>query len=231
MLVTTRDFSKLLGFITGTALLFYASCLIPLRAQQADTSARKTRSSSSAATAPSRSDQDFRMASFQARAKARWRAQQIVARKAEADYHKARLDREIAEIKVLDYREGKLPQDLATVEGEVALAESDLSRAEDRLEWAKRMFAKRYLSQAVRISEELSFKRAQFNLEQAQARKRVLVEFTKDKTIKELEAEFEKARSSELAKKSSWELEKSRESELERRATQVKGARATSEPR
>ena len=37
-------------------------------------------------------------------------------------------------------------QDEATAEGEIKLAESDLARAEDRVEWAQRMFDKGYVS-------------------------------------------------------------------------------------
>ena len=129
-------------------------------------------------------------------------------RKAEAGYHKARLDRELAEITLLEYQEGVLAQDLATVEGEVALAESDLRRAEDRLQWAKRMFAKGFVSLAQRVSEELATKRALFSLEQAQTKKQVLVKFTKEKTVKELKGEVAKARSEELARKSTWELKR-----------------------
>ncbi len=159
---------------------------------------------------------------FQARAKARWRAQQIVARKAEADYHKARLDREIAEIKQLEYQESELPQDLDSVDAEVMLAESDLSRAEDRSQWARRMFAKGFVALAVKVSEELALKKARFTLEQAQTKKRVVVEFSKGKSIKELKCAIEKARAEELARKADWELEKSRERELERRVVKLK---------
>ena len=47
-------------------------------------------------------------------------------------------------------------------------------------------------------------------------KKSVLVKYTKDKTIKELESEVEKARSDELAKQATWELEKGKEMQLER---------------
>ena len=69
------------------------------------------------------------------------------------------------------------------------------------------MFEKGYVSKATKVSEELTLKKARFALEQAQSKKKVLVEYTKDKTIKELESEVEKARSDELAKKATWELE------------------------
>ena len=88
------------------------------------------------------SEPDPRMIAFRKRARARWRAQQIVTLGAEAEYQKARLDHQIAELALILYRENTDSQDLATVDGEVSLAESDLRRAEDRLEWAKRMRTK-----------------------------------------------------------------------------------------
>ena len=53
--------------------------------------------------------------------------------------------------------------------------------------------------------------KAKFALEQAQTKKDVLEKYTKEKTIKELQAEVEKAKSDELAKKATYELEKSKE--------------------
>ena len=87
-------------------------------------------------------------------------------------YEIAKLTREIAEIAVEEYEEVGYPQDLATIEGEIKLAESDLVRSEHRLEWAKRMFKKQYVTKATKASEELSFKKSQFALEQAQSKKK-----------------------------------------------------------
>jgi hypothetical protein len=66
-------------------------------------------------------------------ARARRRAQQIVARRAEAEYHNARLAREIAVIAVVECVEALVSQDVAAIDGEIKLAESDLRRAEDRV--------------------------------------------------------------------------------------------------
>ena len=78
------------------------------------------------------------------------------------------------------------------------------------------MFEKGYVSMATKVSEELTLKKARFALEQAQSKKKVLVDYTKGKTIKELKSEVEKARSDELAKKATWELEVGKEKKLER---------------
>lgn len=148
--------------------------------------------------------------------KSRWRAQQIVTRRAEANYRQARLTREVAEIAIVEYEEGIFMQDLATINGEIALARSDRQRAEDRLDWAQRMFLKAYVSKATLVSNEMNLKKARFALEQAEAKKKVLIEYTKQKTIKELKSEVEKARSDELAKQASWDRERRKELELGR---------------
>jgi hypothetical protein len=153
-------------------------------------------------------------------AKARWRAQQIVARKAKADYLNARLTREVAEIHVLEYEEGIFKPDLATINGEIKLAESDLSRSRDRLDWARRMLKNGFVPPATVTAEELTLRKARFALERVQSKKKVLVDYTRGKTIKEFKSEIEKARSDELKKKETWEREKSKESVLEREANQ-----------
>ena len=135
---------------------------------------------------------------------------------AEAGYHNARLAREIAEITVLEYQEGLYSQEIATADGEIALAEADLQRSQDRLDRVRRMLEKGFIPVYPKYVEELSVKKAQFALEQALSKKEVLVDYTRPKRIKELKGDVEKARSNELAKKAAWELEKSKESALER---------------
>ncbi len=148
--------------------------------------------------------------------------QEIATRGAEASYQNAKLTREVAEIAVTEYEEGIFKQDWETVEGEVKLAESDLKRAEDRVDWSKRMLEKRYVSKAQYIADELALQRAKFALEQAQTKRKVLKDFTKDKTVKELRSEVEKARSDELAKQATWELEKSKEAKLRKQIENCK---------
>jgi RNA polymerase sigma factor (sigma-70 family) len=147
--------------------------------------------------------------------KARLRAQHLATRKARASFQIAKLTRELAEIALVEYEEVNYPRDLAAIEGEIKLAESDLTRSEDRLVWAKRMFEKGYVSQAQKVSEELALQKARFTLEQAQSRRNVLVEYTRSKAIKELRGEVEKARSDELAKQAACEVEQIKELELE----------------
>ena len=115
-------------------------------------------------------------------------------------YEIARLTRELAEIAVEEYEEVIYPRDLATVEGEIKLAESDLARS--------------------KASEELKREKARFALEQAQSKLTVLTQFTKRQTVMELVKAAEKAKSDELDKEAAWDKEKSRENRLERQLRQ-----------
>ena len=148
--------------------------------------------------------------------------QKIATQGAEASFQNARLTREVAEIAVKEYEEGIYLQDKATIQGEIKLAESDLARAADRVDWANRMFDKGYVSKAQKVSEELNFQKTKFSLEQAQSKLNVLENFTKGKTIKELRSEVEKALSDELAKKQTYQLERDKEAKLEKQIVNCK---------
>jgi hypothetical protein len=143
-------------------------------------------------------------------------AQQLATRKARAHYEIAELNRELAEISVEEYKHVTYPRDVDLVEGAIKLAESDLSRAQDRRDWAARMFDKGYVSQASKNAEQISLKKATFALEQEQSRKEVLAKYTRGKTIKERESDVAKARADELVKEHAWIQEQAKQLELER---------------
>ena len=142
--------------------------------------------------------------------------QKISTNQAEASYKQSLLTREVAEVAVIEYTEGLFKQEISTIAGENALAKSDLERAVDRLAWSTRMLDKGYVSKSAQIADELSVAKATFELEKSQTSRDVLLKYTKDKTIKELQSEVEKARADELSKESVWSLEKTKEAKLER---------------
>ena len=142
--------------------------------------------------------------------------QQITTAQAEASFQQAKLTREVAEVGVREYEEGVYKQDFDTIKGEIALAKSDLTRSEDRLDWSTKMSDKGYVSLSQKLADTLSLQKAKFSVEQAETKMVVLEKFTREKTLKELRAEVEKAKSDELAKSSTWNLEKDKEAKLER---------------
>jgi RND family efflux transporter MFP subunit len=142
--------------------------------------------------------------------------QKISTQQAEASFKQSYLTREVAEYAVKEYVEGVFKQDKATIDGQIALAKSDLERAVDRVEWSDRVKALGYVSIAANIADHLAQDRAKFELEQNQTRLDVLLKYTKDKTEKELNSEVQKARADELSKQATYELEKTKEAKLER---------------
>ena len=148
--------------------------------------------------------------------------QKIATLGAEAAYENAKLTREVAEIAVVEYVEGIYKQEFETVQGEIALADAERKRAEDRIVWSDRMFEKGYVSKAQNIADKVSLQQKVFAFEQAQTKKTVLEKYTRDKTIKELQSEVEKAKSDELAKQQTWELEKDKEAKLEKQIKNCK---------
>ncbi len=142
--------------------------------------------------------------------------QKITTQQAEASYKQSLLTREVAEYAVKEYVEGVFKQDYETSRGEIALAKSDLERATDRVDWSGKMLIKGYVSKAASVADQLALEKARFELEQSQTQMDVLLKYTKDKQIKSLSSDVEKARADELSKKSSWNLEQIKEAKLVR---------------
>ena len=70
------------------------------------------------------------------------------------------------------------------------------------------MLTKGFLSPGENAGDKLSVAQARFKFEQEQTRKQVLEQYTKEKTLKGLQSEVEKAKSDELAKKAAYERDR-----------------------
>jgi len=118
----------------------------------------------------------------------------------------------LAQMAIKAYEEGAYRQDWETANGEVALAEADVARCRDGLDWIKR---KKFTSNDV-IGAELRLMKAQFALEMAQTKRDVLLKYTKPKQIKQLQAEWEKAKSKTLQKLAELALAKDKLDQIHR---------------
>ena len=139
--------------------------------------------------------------------------QKIAFLSAQANYENARVDRETAEIAVVEYADGIYQIQLQEAEGNIKIAEAELPLAQEHLAASKAN--RTAVPLEIKRAEVAEF-RARFAIEKAQSRKKLLVDFTRGKRIKELKSAVEKARSDELAKKAIWELEAGKEKKLER---------------
>lgn len=124
----------------------------------------------------------------------------------QAAYENARLTRVVAESEFTGYL-AVYKMERETVLGEIALAESDKKRAEDRLEWSDKMLAKGAVSEDQNRVDRIGLEQKTFALRQAETRQKMLEPYTTEKSLWQLRAEFEKAQSDELARKAAYEQE------------------------
>ncbi len=105
------------------------------------------------------------------------------------------------ELKAREYLEGIYPQELKTIEGEIKLNQSELARADDRLEWSNDMVKLKYITEAQNKADLFAKQKAEFNLQQARQKLDVLQKYTKPKQVKTLLETVENARAEMVARK------------------------------
>jgi HlyD family secretion protein len=115
------------------------------------------------------------------------RQQEITVEQAKASHLQARLDLEIALLAVTEYRDGLVQETLKGMEGSLALARSDLSRAADHLDWTQKMREKGYSSLAAIVSEKYSVSQMQFSLNKQLWAMDLYQRYTQPKTEKTLQ--------------------------------------------
>ncbi len=148
--------------------------------------------------------------------------QQISTERAKADYDNALKTREVAEIAKQEYMEGTYTQEKLNIEGEQTLAKNELTRAIERLAWSERMLKSNYISEGQVLADVYSKMRATISQTQAVKKMEVLERYTYKKQVTELDANIEKAKSDELAKKATYNLEQSKLEKLEKQITKCK---------
>ena len=111
---------------------------------------------------------------------------------AEAAYQNARLAREVAEIGLTEYEQGISKQIEATLRGNLALAVSNLMRAEDGLNSMEAAYKQGNIAQAQLIAATVAQKQAIFRREQAETQLKVLESYTKPNEIARLKSNIEK---------------------------------------
>jgi HlyD family secretion protein len=124
------------------------------------------------------------------------RQQLITVEQAKASHLQAQLNHEIALLAVREYRDGTVQETLKGMEGSIALARSDLSRAQDHLTWTRRMAKKGYASAAQIASEEHTISQLQLSLQQKVTSMELFNRFTLPKTEKNLQGQVKSAETS-----------------------------------
>ena len=140
--------------------------------------------------------------------------QQIATSSAKANSENAALNREIAEIAVVEYVEGVLASEKAEIRSDVKLAEAELELAEAELGAVKASDRNQNTLSTKRA--EVAVLRSRLALEKTQARLRIVNDYTGPKRTSELKSELEKARSSERSMRATFQREVAKEQKIEK---------------
>ena len=146
-------------------------------------------------------------------------SQIIVYEKAVATEIQAQEDLEATKISVREYEEGTFIELQKQSEAGIQIALENLRSSESQLEYSNRMVRKGFVSALQRDADAFAVERAKLDLDAANTKKKVLVEFTKPKTLRDLIAKREAAAAKLRSEQAGLQLEKAR---LDRLREQLK---------
>jgi HlyD family secretion protein len=109
------------------------------------------------------------------------RTQQINVERAKAEFLQAQMELDVAKISLEEYRNGTAKQQVQTLRGQIALAQTDSTRLTSRLDWARKMFLKGYLSRTAIRSEEFTMQRSDIALSNSELALKTFERFTRPK--------------------------------------------------
>ncbi len=119
---------------------------------------------------------------------------EIVRSQNESDIKAAERAVQLAEIDLKKYVEGDYPKERRRIEGDILIAREELRRAQERLQYTERLYRKGFVSATDVEADRLAVMRAKNTLETAEEELRVLEEYTKPRTITELEGALDEAK-------------------------------------
>jgi HlyD family secretion protein len=106
----------------------------------------------------------------------------------ESDIEAANLKLKLAQIDLRKFQEGELVQQINDLDSKIKLAEENLSRAQESYDYVQRLAKKGYRTQNDLESERIAVETQKINVQLVKGEKRVLMDFTEDRTLAELEA-------------------------------------------
>jgi len=112
----------------------------------------------------------------------------------ESDLAKAELTYKFAQWDLKKYIQGEYPQELQQANAQITIAKEELQRAEDKLEWSRRLAKEGYLTRTELQADELAAKRSQIDLKLAEGKLSLLEEYTNKRNVEQYTSDVEQAR-------------------------------------
>ncbi|MHC4596390.1 MAG: efflux RND transporter periplasmic adaptor subunit [Planctomycetota bacterium] len=117
----------------------------------------------------------------------------VVKNQAESDLELAKLTLEFAEQDLEQYNDGLYPNEVTAAEGRITLAEEELKRAQQTLEWSQRLYKEKYIPETELLADQLSKSRRDLDLTLSKNDLELLEEFTRKRNIAQLKSDVHQA--------------------------------------
>jgi len=112
----------------------------------------------------------------------------------DSDVAKADLTYKFAQQDLAKYREGEYPRDLQKAEADIKIAEEELQRAKDKLDWSARLAGEGYVTRTELQADEFAATRSQLNLALAKTAEALLRRYTYQRNLDQLNSDAEQAK-------------------------------------
>jgi HlyD family secretion protein len=119
---------------------------------------------------------------------------EVVKNQAQADVDKARLAYDFAKEDLKKYQEGEYPNQLKEAESKLTLAKEEATRAQEKVEWSRRLFKEKYISETELEADELTLKRKELDVELARNNLDLLKNYTHKRNMAQLESDVKQAK-------------------------------------
>jgi HlyD family secretion protein len=119
---------------------------------------------------------------------------EVAKNQAQSDIESAQLTYDFAQQDLKKYVEGEYPNALKQAESDITLAEQELSQAKDKLDWDKKLFSEKYLSQTELDTDTLSYNQKELAVELKKAAKDLLVDYTDKRNLTQYQSNVTQAK-------------------------------------
>jgi HlyD family secretion protein len=117
----------------------------------------------------------------------------VVENQAQSDLDLAKLTLDFARQDLKKYTDGEYPNALQKANAEITLAQEELARARERLDWSKTLYKEKFISQTELAADELAEKKKALDLTLAENNLDLLVNYTNQRDLAQLKSDVSQA--------------------------------------
>jgi len=117
----------------------------------------------------------------------------VVENQAKSDVDLAKLTLDFARQDLEKYIQGEYPYELDKADADIKLAEEELIRAEQTLEWSQKLYAEKYIAQTELQGDEIAAKKNTLDVELAKKSKDLLADYTYKRNLAQFKSDVSQA--------------------------------------